>query len=202
MTATLARCSRLAAAGLAACLAACDGRGASGDGAASLRERPSHRETATASAPAAVNPPEPPAKESPPQVEAGNPAAFGLPGLVDPRRLKAFLPESLDGLRRTNTKTEQHGAGASSVSLAEADYESEPDSTGASRAVTIRISDFGTAQELPEAEAGSSAIRVRASNRFLVEVEGRNAPRDALAAALGKVDLARLGSMKAIEAPK
>jgi hypothetical protein len=133
MTATLARCSRLAAAGLAAylaaCLAACDGRGASGAGAASSRERPSNRETATASAPAAVNPPEQRAKESPPQVEAGNPAAFGLPGLVDPRRLKALLPESLAGLR--HEQDGQHGAGARAF-LSPKPTTSEPDSTGAS----------------------------------------------------------------------
>lgn len=65
-------------------------------------------------------------------------AAIGAKPAVDFRQLKAFLPEELAGLRRTNARGEKSGAFGAAVSSATGDYGS-PDGPR----LALKITDLG-----------------------------------------------------------
>ena len=145
---------------------------------------------------------------------------------VDYQELKAMLPESLPGMKRTNATGEKTSALGMQVSQAEGRYSSDE---GAS--ATIKIVDIGSMTGLAgmtayawarvdvdrEGDTGyektstfgeykshekynrankSGELSVLVGDRFVVEVDGNNVDMDAIKSAMGKVDLGKLNSMK------
>lgn len=142
---------------------------------------------------------------------------------VDHRELKALLPESLDGLPRTQAESQTAGLGGASMARAEARYgEGE-------RSLQLSITDSGGAKALmamagfalmesekesadgyeKSGKADGRVYRERLSksareasyalivgDRFMVEAEGHGLDMAAVKQALAKVDLARLEGMK------
>lgn len=145
---------------------------------------------------------------------------------VDYQELKALLPESLPGMKRTDATGEKTSAMGMQVSQAEGQYSSDQ---GAS--TSIKITDIGSMTGLAgmaayawarvdidrEGDNGyektstfngykshekynrankSGELSVLVADRFVVAVDGNNVDMDAIKSALGKVDLGKLNSMK------
>jgi len=145
---------------------------------------------------------------------------------VDFRELKALLPEDLSGMKRANAEGERSSAMGFTISKAEARYESDSDAnvrititdvgamagvaamatyawaagsinreteTSYERSVTIN---GYKGYEKYDRQTNSGEMQVLVAGRFVVEVDGNNMPMDAIKAALEKVDLGKLESMK------
>ncbi len=145
---------------------------------------------------------------------------------VDFRELKALLPEDLSGMKRANAEGERSSAMGFTISKAEARYESESDAnaritisdvgamagvaamatyawaagsidreteTSYERSVTIH---GHKGYEKYDRQTNSGEVQVLVAGRFVVEVDGNNMPMDAIKAALEKVNLGKLESMK------
>jgi hypothetical protein len=145
---------------------------------------------------------------------------------VDFRELKALLPDSLPGLKRTDAGGQRSVAFGLSVSKAEGHYRSEP---GAS--IDITITDMGSLKGLTamatfgwtvvemdrETDSGyekttnyagykahetydkrgpSGKLEVLVANRFVVEVAGTHTGMEVLKGALGQIDLRKLEGLK------
>jgi hypothetical protein len=143
-------------------------------------------------------------------------------------RLKAFLPETLDGMPRTNASAERNAAMGFEVSEANADY-----ADGSGRYLRLEINDTGGARGLValaswanveeerewdggyektyrsggrmiherwNSEDNSGEYDVIVGNRFAVEISGRAPSMDALKAALASgVNLADLEAAAAAQ---
>jgi hypothetical protein len=138
--------------------------------------------------------------------------------------LKSFLPETLDGMQRSDVTTEQNSFGPMSVTMANATYQ---DAGG--RRVRVGVGDMAAAGGLfaltavlgagqsTESESGYERIHkvdgrlviekkdkrsgageygVVLVDRFVVNTSSPNADPQALKALIGRLDLAKLESMK------
>lgn len=145
---------------------------------------------------------------------------------VDFRELKAMLPESLRGLKRTSASGEKSGAMGLSMSSAEGHYSSDD-----GKSVNLTIADIGSltglagmaayawattevdresdngyektttfkgyrAIEKYDRKSRSGEMSVLVGGRFVVGAEGDAVDMDALKSALGSVDLRKLNGMK------
>ncbi|MGH9196956.1 MAG: hypothetical protein ACRD1T_14600, partial [Acidimicrobiia bacterium] len=145
---------------------------------------------------------------------------------VDFRELKALLPESLPGMKRTNATGEKTAAMGFKVSKAEGRYTNDQGGS-----IDITISDTGTlsgftamaaygwalAEMDRETESGyekttkiggykgyekydneskNGEVNVLVGQRFVVEVDGNGVGMDVLKGALSKIDLAKLDAKK------
>ena len=145
---------------------------------------------------------------------------------VDFRELKALLPESLRGMKRTTATGEKHGAMGIQISTAEGRYASDDGNS-----VTVTIADIGSvtglaglatyawasteidrdsdggyekttmfkgfkAFEKYDRQSRSGELSVLVGGRFVVGAEGNGIDMDALKSALGNVDLRKLDRMK------
>ncbi|MDP9177077.1 MAG: transposase [Gemmatimonadota bacterium] len=145
---------------------------------------------------------------------------------VNYQELKALLPESLPGMKRTNATGEKSSAMGMQISHAEGRYSSDDGNSS-----TIKITDIGSmtglagmtayawakvdvdresdtgyekttthggykAHEKYDTQNKSGEISVLVGDRFVVEVDGRGIDMDAIKSTLGKVDLGKLNSMK------
>jgi hypothetical protein len=145
---------------------------------------------------------------------------------VDYKELKALLPESLPGMKRTDASGEKSSAMGMQISNAEGRYSAD---NGGS--MTVKITDIGSMTGLAgmaaytwarvdvdrEGDDGyektstiggykshekysksskSGEMSVLVGDRFVVAVNGDNVDMDAIKGALGKVDLGKLNSMK------
>jgi hypothetical protein len=145
---------------------------------------------------------------------------------VDFRELKSLLPEELPGMKRSNADGERTSAMGFTISKAEAQYEGEnganvsitvtdvgamagvaamatyawaagtidrESETSYERSTTIK---GYKGYEQYDRQSNSGEVQVLVAGRFVVEVNGNNMPMDAIKAALDKVDLGKLESMK------
>jgi hypothetical protein len=145
---------------------------------------------------------------------------------VDYKELKAMLPESLPGMKRTDASGEKNAAMGMQISNAEGRYRADDGSS-----MTIKITDIGSmtglagmatyawartevdresdhgyektstfggykSREKYDKSSKSGEVSVLVGDRFVVEVDGNNVDMDAIKNALGKVDLGKLNSMK------
>lgn len=145
---------------------------------------------------------------------------------VDFRELKALLPESLRGMKRTTATGEKNGAMGIQISSAEGQYASDD-----GKAVTVTIADIGSvtglagmatyawasteidrdsdsghekttmfkgfkAFEKYDKQSRSGELSVLVGGRFVVGAQGNGIDMDALKSALGNVDLRKLDRMK------
>ena len=146
--------------------------------------------------------------------------------LVDFRELKALLPATLDGMKRTNASGEKSGAMGMTVAFAEGTYEAD-----AGGNIHIKISDnAGLGGFMAFAQAGwagseidresdtgfertttygqnkareeydnrgkSGKVEILVGGRFMVEVNGNDVAWEAIQAAAKKVDLTKLSALK------
>jgi hypothetical protein len=145
---------------------------------------------------------------------------------VNFRTLKALLPKELPGMKRTSAEGSKTSAMGVKVSQAEATYTNKDGGTihiqimdmgsmkdmvgmamaGWAMAEYDRETDTGyertldykgnKAMEEWDNEAKSGKISVLVANRFVVEVEGDGVDMRTIKAALDKIDLKKLASMK------
>ncbi len=145
--------------------------------------------------------------------------------VVDFRKLKELLPESVAGIARTSHNGEKVGAMGFKMSTAEAKYEGEE-----GQALEVSIIDFaGVAMVLSSAAAWSSVeidketdtgyerttmidgykafeeydgkrkegqVSIIVGDRYIVTIEGRNIEESTLKAALGQVDVDALAGLE------
>jgi len=150
---------------------------------------------------------------------------------VDFRELKALLPESIAGMKRTEARGEKSGMGGLMVSTAEARYGGD-----GGRTVELKLVDMGGAglgmmglaawtmvemdretesgrertgklagrpfHEKYDAKAQSGEFALVVGERFLVETNGRKVDLQTLKDAAGAVDLAKLEAMKDVGVAK
>ena len=145
---------------------------------------------------------------------------------VDFRELKSLLPEELPGMKRSNSDGEKTSAMGFTISKAEAQYDTDSGAnvrititdvgamagvaamatyawaagvidreseTSYERSMTIK---GYKGYERYDRQANSGEVQVLVAGRFVVEVNGNNMPMDAIKAAMDKVDLGKLESMK------
>lgn len=145
---------------------------------------------------------------------------------VDFRELKDMLPESLDGMKRTDATGEKTAAMGMQISSAKATYSGDQGGS-----VTLNITDIGSMAGLAgmatyawaatdfdrETESGyekttryngfkahekydrsskSGEISVLVGDRFIVAAQGNGVDVDALKGTIGKVNLGKLDGMK------
>jgi hypothetical protein len=145
---------------------------------------------------------------------------------VDYKELKALLPESLPGMKRTDASGEKTAAMGMQISNAEGRYRADDGSS-----TRIKITDIGSMTGLAgmaayawarvevdrESDSGyekttniggyrahekynnsskSGEVSVLVGDRFVVEVDGNNVDMNTIKTALSKVDLGKLNSMK------
>lgn len=145
---------------------------------------------------------------------------------VDYKELKALLPESLPGMKRTDASGEKNAAMGMQISNSEGRYRAEDGSS-----ITVKITDIGSmtglagmatyawarvevdresdnsyektttisgyrAREKYNKSSKSGEVSVLVGDRFIVEVDGNNVDMDTIKGALSKVDLGKLNSMK------
>lgn len=145
---------------------------------------------------------------------------------VDYKELKALLPESLPGMKRTDASGEKNAAMGMQISNAEGRYSADNGSS-----IRIKITDIGSmtglagmatyawarvdvdresdnsyektstfggykSHEKYDKSGKSGEISVLVGDRFVVEADGNNVDMDTIKGALGKVDLGKLNSMK------
>ncbi len=153
--------------------------------------------------------------------------ALGGKAAVDFRQLKAQLPESLAGLRRTNARGQKTGVMGANVTTAEGEY-----GEGDGSRLAVKITDLGamgalgslagmgwTASEIDsEGDEGyertteyggnkglekyqtatrSGSVNILVAGRFMVEITGREITPEQLMTAALGVDLAALASLGA-----
>ncbi len=144
--------------------------------------------------------------------------------------MKAFLPESLDGMRRSEVTTEQSSFGPMSVTMANATYQ---DAGG--RRVRIGVGDMAAAGgllalttlmaggqsretdagyekmgkvdgrfviERKDNRSGAAEYGVVVADRFVVNASSPSADPQALKSLLARLDLAKLAAMKDVGAQK
>lgn len=153
----------------------------------------------------------------------GATAGIGKSEPVDFRELKALLPESLPGMKRTDAKGEKVAVGGFGGSFAEGDYRDEKEGN-----ISIKISDMGgigamaaaawtlveidseqdnryekttkiagfKARESYDKSAKSGELDVAVPDSIIIEVRGNGVGMDAIKQAVGKLDLAKLAAMK------
>lgn len=151
--------------------------------------------------------------------------AISAPGAVkaaDFSDLKALLPESLPGMKRTKSEGESNSAFGMNQSEGRASYE---DSAGGT--IEIKVSDVSSlgpmvkmgysmksesqdesgyektttygaypAQEKYQTEAKAGELSVLVADRFVVEVNGSGVAMNAIKAAMAQVNLAKLAALK------
>ncbi len=145
---------------------------------------------------------------------------------VDFRELKALLPETLDGLTRTNASGEKSSALGIKLSQAQGDYQNDD-----GKSINIEIFDYASmrkmvmmaqyawavtdmeqesdtgyektitwkgmrAMEKYDSESQYGQIQLFVGERFVVDVEGYNVKIDDIKNALDKIDLNKLASFK------
>ena len=145
---------------------------------------------------------------------------------VDFRELKALLPASLAGMKRTNATGQKSTAMGMQISSAEGSYSSDD-----GKSVTLKIGDIGSmtglagmaayawastevdsesdngyekttrfkgfkAMEKYNKQSRSGELSVLVGGRFVVEADGSNIDMDSLKSALGNIDLRKLDQMK------
>src|SRR5262249_13133729 len=141
---------------------------------------------------------------------------------VNFRELKALLPESLPGYKRTSANGEKAGAMGASISQANADYSGDggahigvkvTDSGSMSGVLALGLAGWASAEIDRETETGyekstviggnkafekydnrskHGEVNVLVGNRFIVEVKGRDVKVEDLKAAVAKLDLGKL----------
>lgn len=146
---------------------------------------------------------------------------------VDFRELKALLPASLQGMKRTNATGQKNAAMGMQISSAEGEYSSDD-----GKSAKLEIADIGSmsglagiaayawaaneidsesdnayekttkfkgykALEKYNKQSKSGELSVLVGSRFVVGVTGHGIDMDALKSALSSVDLAKLSRMKA-----
>jgi hypothetical protein len=146
--------------------------------------------------------------------------------VVEYKVLKDMLPESLDGMKRTDATGEKTAAMGMQVSNAEGRYSNDQNG-----GITVKLTDIGSmtglagmaayawaatdieresengyektstfngfkSHERWEKSSSSGEISALVGGRFVAEVSGYNTSMDALKAALGKIDLKKLDGMK------
>jgi len=149
---------------------------------------------------------------------------------IDADRLKAFLPETLDGMQRSDVATEQTSFGPMSVTMASANYQ---DASG--RRVRIGVGDMAAAGglfalttvmgagQIKENDAGYEKMHrvdgrlviekfdrksgageygVVLADRFVVNTNSPNVDPQALRALVAKLDLGKLEGMKDVGVTK
>ncbi|MFH0907501.1 MAG: hypothetical protein V1929_01900 [bacterium] len=145
--------------------------------------------------------------------------------LVDFRELKALLPASLEGMKRTNASGEKSGALGMAVAFAEGTYEADSggrveikitdlagtgSALGLARGWTIteidRESDTGyertttigghKAYEKYDGEQKRGEVQVMVKEHFMVEISGSDVSMETMKEALGKIDLDQLAELK------
>lgn len=145
--------------------------------------------------------------------------------LVDFRELKALLPASLEGMKRTNASGEKTGALGMAVAMAEGTYESDSggrveititDLAGTGSALGLvhgwtsteidRESDSGyertttidghKAYEKYDGTQKNGEVQVMVKEHFIVEISGSDVSMETMKEALGKIDLAKLAELK------
>jgi hypothetical protein len=144
---------------------------------------------------------------------------------VNFRELKALLPESLPGFKRTSANGEKAGAMGVVMSQASADYSGDGgahvgikmiDVGSMSGPLALGLAGWASAEIDRETETGyekstvlgghkafekydnrskHGEVNVLVGNRFIVEVRGRDVKVDDLKAAVGKLDLAKLATL-------
>ena len=144
---------------------------------------------------------------------------------VNFRDLKALLPETLPGFKRTQAKGEKTGAMGMVVSQADADYSGDggahldvkfvdlgslagPLALGMASWASVEIDrETETGYEKSTVLGGNKAfekydtrsrrgeIKVLVGGRFIAEVKGRNVKVDDIKAAVGQLDLAKLATL-------
>jgi len=144
---------------------------------------------------------------------------------VNFRDLKALLPETLSGFKRTQAKGEKTGAMGMVVSQADADYSGDggahldvkfvdlgslagPLALGMASWASVEIDrETETGYEKSTVLGGNKAfekydtrsrrgeIKVLVGGRFIAEVKGRNVKVDDIKAAVGQLDLAKLATL-------
>lgn len=145
---------------------------------------------------------------------------------VDFRELKELLPEDLSGMKRSSAEGEKTSAMGFTISKAEARYEGDNDAgvqititdvgamagvaamatyawaagtidreTESSYEKSVTIKGY-KGYEQYDRQSNSGEVQVLVAGRFVVEVDGTNIPMDGIKAALEKLDLGKLESMK------
>jgi hypothetical protein len=155
-----------------------------------------------------------------------NAAGGPRPEPVNFRELKGLLPESLPGFKRTSATGEKAGAMGMVVSHADAEYSGDggahlsvkitdignvtgPLGLGLAGWAMVEIDrETETGYEKSTVLGGNKAfekydsrskhgeVNVLVGNRFVVEVKGRDVKMDDMKNVAGKLDLAKLGSLK------
>jgi hypothetical protein len=152
-------------------------------------------------------------------------AGTNAAALVDFRELKALLPATLEGMKRTNASGEKTGALGMAVAMAEGTYESESggrveititDLAGTGSALGLmhgwtateidRESDSGyertstidghKAYEKYDGTEKSGEVSIIVNGHFVVEIDGTDVSMETMKEALGKIDLAKLAELK------
>ena len=152
-------------------------------------------------------------------------AGTNAAALVDFRELKALLPDSLEGMKRTNASGEKTGALGMAVAMAEGTYESASggrvkititDLAGTGSALGLahgwtaaeidRESDTGyertttidghKAYEKYDGTEKNGEVSIMVKDHFVVEIDGRDVSMETMKEALGKIDLAKLAELK------
>ena len=149
---------------------------------------------------------------------------------IEVDRLKAFLPETLDGMQRADVTTEQSSFGPMSVTMANATYQD-----AASRRVRIGVGDMAAAGglfaltammgagqtkesdagyekmhrvdgrlviEKLDRKSGAAEYGVVLADRFVVNTSSPNVDPQVLRALIAKLDLAKLEAMKDVGVQK
>jgi hypothetical protein len=149
--------------------------------------------------------------------------------VVDFRELRALLPASLEGMKRTNASGEKTGAMGMTVSFAEGTYEAEDGGR-----VTIKISDNGgmggfmalaqagwsmseidresdtgfertttyngnKAHEQYDSQDRYGSAEMLVGQRFMIEIEGSDVEWKAIESAMKKIDAAKLATLKPVQ---
>jgi hypothetical protein len=145
---------------------------------------------------------------------------------VNFRDLKALLPEALPGYKRTSATGEKAGAMGVVMSQASGEYNSDGgahigvkllDAGNLAGPLALGLAGWASAEIDRETETGyekttviggnkafekydnrskHGEVNVIVANRFIVEVKGRDVKIDDLKAAVGKLDLAKLATLK------
>lgn len=150
-------------------------------------------------------------------------AGAGQAPTADFRELKALLPESLPGMKRTEAKGEKVAFGGFGGSFAEGTYKGEKGDE-----ISIKISDMGgigamataawtlaeidseqenryekttkiagfKAHETYDKSSKSGQLEIAVPDSIIVEIKGNNVSMEAIKEAVGKLDLTKLAAMK------
>ncbi len=145
--------------------------------------------------------------------------------VADFRELKALLPADLSGMKRTKATGEKSSAMGMTVAIAEGAYSDGKQGTvdvkitdmggtglagmmsaGWAMGEVDRETETGyertttvngyKAMEKYDTEDKDGGIQVLVEGRFMIEIEGRNVSMDAIKAALDKIDVKKLASLK------